>query len=167
MPVSAGPATIVTDCKLYSRPSTQSSKIMHLSAGTRVHTRLRSGGWKKIEVDPARSGWVRGYQVRAGEISPNTDTANSGGFLTGLASLSRRVSSLFSNGPDRRNTYNTATIGVRGLSEEQIRNARPDFAELGRMERFRSNDQLARGFARQGGIRARTVNHLPPSSREQ
>lgn len=163
----AEPATVITDSPLYQRPSVQSAVLRELAAGTRVETVARSGGWKQVTVNAGTSGWLRGYQVRAGEVPVSEDSAHSGGFLGGLASLSRRVSSLFS-GPDKRqNTYSTATIGVRGLSEEQIRGAQADFAELVRMEKYRSSESLARSFAHEGGIRARRIGHLPPSAKER
>jgi len=52
--------------------------------------------------------------------------------------------------------------GVRGLSEEDITQAKPDLAEVKRMERHRASSEEALAFAREAGIEARPVDYLDP-----
>ena len=84
----------------------------------------RQGGWKEIFADEkAILGWVRSYQVREGNFEPTVQTeskSDSRGFLAGLASFSRRASGFFKSSSGRTSS-GTATIGVRGLSEEEIK----------------------------------------------
>ena len=169
MPVWAEKSTVVTDTFLYSRPTTNANVIADLHAGTQVNMLLRSGGWKKIEVSEKQTGWVRSYQVRSGVVTTTgvEEGKKTGGFLSGLASLSRRASSLFSSNRKTPSYQRTATIGVRGLSEEQIKNAKPDLARLASMEGYRSSRKQAKKFARKGKLRPQKLNHMPRSGKEQ
>jgi hypothetical protein len=76
-----------------------------------------------------------------------------------LASFSRKASSFFKS--DRSATSSgTATIGVRGLSEDEIKTAQADFAEFEKMQRFASNGKRAGSFARQGKLSSTRVPHI-------
>jgi hypothetical protein len=163
----ADKATIVSDTELYQRPSVQSHVIQTLKAGTHVNTQSRQGSWKKILVGNAQTGWVRSYRVRSGTLKVSTEEQKSGGFFGGLASLSRKASGLFSSRKKEYSFQNTATIGVRGLSEEQIKNARPDFNELGRMEAFRSSRSIAINYAKRAKLSAVKINHMPETEAEK
>lgn len=165
--VLATDATIISDTALYQRPSIQSNIIQQLGAGTFVTIDSRQGGWKKISVDKTRQGWVRSYRVRSGTLKVSQQEQESGGFFSSLASLSRKASGLFSSKKKDYSFQRTATIGVRGLSEEQIKNAQPDVKELNKMETFRSNKSVASNFARQGKLAAAKINHMPKTKAEQ
>lgn len=160
-------ATIISNTALYQRPSIQSNIIRQLKAGTPVTTESRQGGWKKIAVDRSNQGWVRSYRVRTGTLKVSQKEQQSGGFFSGLASLSRKASGLFSSKKKDYSFQRTATIGVRGLSEEQIKNARPNAIELEKMETFRSNKSIARNYARTGKLAAAKINHMPKTRAEQ
>jgi hypothetical protein len=156
-------AVVVREARVHAEADAASQVVASLKAGTVVQIFSRAGGWKEIYADnPAATGWVRSYQVREGNYRPATDSdggADSRGFLSGLASLSRKASSFFSG--DRGSTSSgTATIGVRGLSEEQIRTAKPAFEELEKMDSFASGSKRARRFARQGGLEAIKVPYV-------
>lgn len=161
-------ATIISDSPLYQRPSIQSGIILQLIAGTPVDSVGRSGGWKQINLDSGESGWVRSYQVRAGIISVDNDAeAEQGGFFSGLAALSRKASGLFTRSSTGYTLPRTATIGVRGLSEEEINQAQADFKQLEKLERYRSNRKTSQKFAREGQLKAIKLAHLPKSGAEQ
>lgn len=166
--VSAETATIVTDSSLYQRPSMQAGVIRYLEAGTAVDINSRLGSWKKISINDDLSGWVRSYQVRTGDFTTIKQEQGSGGFISGLASLSRKVSGLFSNNNKKDYSFQpTATIGIRGLSEEQIKNAKADLNELKKMESFRSNKKNTRKYARKGNLKAIKIRHMPKSGAEE
>ena len=165
--VAAEAATVVSNSSLYQRPSIQSSIIQQIEAGTTANIDSRLGGWKQISVNDI-SGWVRSYQVRAGNYSHIKQEKKSGGFFSGLASLSRKASGLFtSNNKKGYSFQNTATIGVRGLSEEQIKNAKADLNELKKMDTFRSSRKNTKKYAQQGHLKAIKVSHMPKSGAEQ
>lgn len=164
----AEPATVISDSPLYQRPSIQSGVILQLEAGTTVDHIARSGGWKQINLDSGESGWVRSYQVREGTISIDSEPEQEqGGFFSSLAALSRKASGLFTRSSEGYSLPRTATIGVRGLSEEEINRAQADFEQLKKLERFRSNKKTSKKFAREGLLKAIRLAHLPKSGAEK
>lgn len=156
---------VVRIAKVYSNASSNEESIGHLAAGTSVSVFSRAGGWKEVYAEKQQIiGWVRSYQVREGysvetETGIETET-DSRGFLSGLASISRQVSGFFGNSTTTSTSSGTATIGVRGLSEEQIRNAKPDLQELKKMKGFASNESRLKTFVATGGLSAQKVKHL-------
>lgn len=154
---------VVRTANVYSAASIASERVGQIGAGARVSVFSRKGGWKEIFAEEqAIIGWVRGYQVREGELAPaaeiKTET-DSRGFLSGLASFSRKASSFFKSGSGGTSS-GTATIGVRGLSEAEIKSAVADFDELEKMKRFASNQQRMTRFQQQGKLRAHKIAHL-------
>ena len=164
IPVFAGEdAIVVRQAVVYAKASSTSARVGQIDAGSRVSVFGRKGGWKEIfSEEKAIVGWVRSYQVREGDYAPavQSDTgSDSRGFLAGLASFSRKASRFFA-GDDRGTSSGTATIGVRGLTEAEIKSAVADPAELEKMKRFTSNSKRAAGFARQGELKAQKIAHI-------
>ena len=153
---------VVRTCPLYAGPSYGSSRLGQVQAGTAVTMVTRRGGWKKVvSAAPELEGWVRGYQVRAATAMPTVKVSDSDsrGFLAGLASFSRKASSFFK--PDSYRTgSSTATIGVRGLSEAEIKAAQADFEELEKMQGFASGKERSESFAREGRLAAVQVPYI-------
>ena len=54
----------------------------------------------------------------------------------------------------------TVTTGVRGLSEEQLKNAQPDAKALQAAKRNAVTPQAAKQFATQGKLEAQSVDYL-------
>ncbi len=156
-------AVVVREAVVFSKASSASERIAEIAAGTRVNVFSRKGGWKEIfSEEQAIIGWVRGYQVREGNYGVETSShskSDSRGFLAGLASLSRRASGFFKSNSNSTSS-GTATIGVRGLSEEEIRSAQADFVELEKMKGFASNGSRASAFANKGKLKAKKVAYI-------
>ena len=150
---------------VYDKASSRSDRVGRIEAGAKVSVFERQGGWKLIFSDEkALTGWVRSYQVRSGYYTetPTLDhKTDSRGFLAGLASFSRKASSFFGGGKSNTSSQ-TATIGVRGLSEEEIRSALPDFEELNKMHQLASNAQRMSAFSRDGKLVTSQIAHLKP-----
>lgn len=156
---------IVREAAVYADASSGARQVGSVSAGTRVSIFTRKGGWQEIFAEQAELiGWVRSYQVRAGNYAPQIEAdadSDSRGFLSGLAAFSRKASRFFSPGGSNSSS-STATIGVRGLSEEEIKSAKPDLAEFEKMRGFSSNpDRMAR-FQLDGQLSVNQVKHLKP-----
>lgn len=164
LPVSANQdGVIVRSSFVYNEPSIASGSVGELVAGSRVSIFSRRGGWKEVfSEEQALVGWIRGYQVREGNFAAATSAesdSDSRGFLAGLASFSRKASGFFSGKSDRT-SEGTATIGVRGLSEDQIKSAQPDFDEFEKMQTFVSDKQRLASFASKGKLSQHEVTHL-------
>lgn len=164
VPVAANQdAVIVREAVVYAKADGGSAQVGKIAAGTRVSLFSRQGGWKEIFADEQGViGWVRSYQVREGNYAAEVKTENksdSRGFLAGLASLSRKASGFFKSS-SKATSSGTATIGVRGLSEEEIRSAQADFSELEKLKGFASNDKRASSFATEGKLKAKKVAYI-------
>lgn len=154
---------IVRISKVYISADSRSESVGRLPAGESVSVFSRKGGWKEIFSKSRNvTGWVRSYQVREGLIKAETSKSESDsrGFLAGLASFSRRATGFFGGADDAAGTDRTATIGVRGLSEQQIKSARPDIEELEKLQSFSSNKTRMKTFASKGELSSHKLRHF-------
>jgi hypothetical protein len=119
-----------------------------LPSNTRVDILERRGGWLRISAQ-GKSGWVRLHQVRAGE---GPEAKNTGG---GLAAL-KNVSQTGRSGSQGI----VATTGIRGLSAEELKSAKPNPKAVESMEASRASDSTARDFARGAGLKEKDVPFL-------
>lgn len=162
---AANEGVIVRTARVHQQANAASASVGQVSAGSRVSIFSRSGAWKEIySEEKSLLGWIRGYQVREGNFTqaPEAkDEADSRGVLGGLASFSRKASSLFNIGGGSTSS-GTATLGVRGLSEEQIKSAEPDPEQLKRLRGFASDAQRVAQFRSAGRLRSREVEYLDP-----
>ena len=169
----ASPAIVVTRTTLLAQPDFSAPVISTLKAASKVESITRRGGWKKIKVG-AKTGWVRGYQVREIELSTRritTRSSTSGGFFAALANLSRKASGLFSNLDSGGITSNaTATIGIRGrglkqnqatLNSTLFSRTEADLTALNKIKSWRSSINDAKRFAAQGKRSKQSVKQLP------
>ncbi len=155
---------IVRQATVYADASSAAQAVGIIKAGVRVSVFGRKGGWNEIYSEKkALTGWVRGYQVREGDYAAqavNTqEEEDSRGFLAGLASFSRKASGFFSQDSGATSS-GTATIGVRGLSEDEIKSAKADFSELKKMKKFASNRKRMSRFRTDGSLKSSKVPHI-------
>jgi hypothetical protein len=87
-----------------------------------------------------------------------TTTPRSGGFF---ANLARGTTGLFGRSPAPTERTATATIGIRGLSADELRSANPNPAAVQQMEAYRADTVQASSFARDAALAAQTVEYLP------
>lgn len=157
---------IVRAAALKQSPSFNSKTLRELPPGARVRLEKRNGGWQQVNILPEMTikGWVRSYQVRddieAGQ-DPLIQNKETGGVLSGLSNLSRRTSGLFGRREMEKNDGLVATIGVRGLSEEDLKNARPNPEELAKLDGYAAQTSAAEQFAARGGLKSRKIKSLP------
>lgn len=121
-------------------------------------TRLgeRQGPWVRVRTEAGATGWLHLF-----DVGPYASaSASTGG---GLASGALRgITSLFSKGgPSTATSVPTSTIGVRGLSAEDLAQAQPNPAAVARMETLRQTEGQARAFAKAAALRRAEVEPLP------
>lgn len=128
---------------LVAEPFADAKKLGDLERGAAVTILGRRGGWFEVKA-PAGRGWVRMLSVRRGQ----------GGKAPGA------TEALMSLATGRSGTGGvTATTGVRGFSEEDLRQAKPAPEEVKLM------DGLARGvdsraFTTAGGLSPQDLPYL-------
>jgi hypothetical protein len=161
---------IVRQAPVHADASSLSNRVGQLAAGSRVKIFGRNGGWKEVFSEQTEIvGWVRSYQVREGDYTEpaviEEAEEDSRGFLAGLASLSRKASRFFSS-DSRSTSAGTATIGVRGLSEAELKSAKPDLDELAKMQQYASNQSRMKQFKQNGHLNINDVKHIDPSAKQ-
>lgn len=133
---------------LMATPYSDAKQVGQLPANTTVTILERHGGWMRISAQ-GKSGWARLYQIRAGE---GPEAKNTGGGLKALKNVSQTGRS-GSQGI-------VATTGIRGLSAEELKSAKPNPKAVESMEANRANDTSARDFARSAGLKDKDVPFL-------
>lgn|GEM_PF-3864191 len=169
--VEARNGTIRATAKLKKFPRVNARTIRVLAGATRVRVVGRLGAWYRVTVGNSE-GWVRYSMVRLGPVAANPAAASLAkpaekrgggifsGFARGLTGLVNRFSKQQAPRPEA-----TVTIGIRGLSSGDLRTARPNPAELRKLDSFAAGDSEARRFARQAQLATRRIAYLPGPQR--
>jgi hypothetical protein len=140
----AEPATVIRATELKQSPATDAAAVATLAESTRVDALERKGGWTRVKAEGRAEGWVRMLALRY---------AGTGEAKQGDAGISQAL-----------NVARTGTsgaqvaTGVRGLDAEQLANARPNPAELRKMESYSASRDSADGFAAKGRLSAQRVD---------
>lgn len=112
-----------------------------------VEVLSRHGGWVNISSSKGK-GWVRMVSLR----SDSTAKKRGDSGLQSLINVGRSGSSGI-----------TVATGVRGLSEEDLRNAHPNPVELEKLQKFAASKAKAEKFAHDAKLKARPLDYLPSS----
>lgn len=143
----AAPGVMLKDEPMLASASATAAPLLKLAKGEAVEILGRQGGWSQVRGQ-GKTGWVRLLSVRGGATS-QTDVA---GELTGVLSL----------GATRRDPNKVVAVaGVRGLSEEELKQARYDERALRQMEGYVASGQEAARFAAEAGLVKRELAYLP------
>jgi hypothetical protein len=150
-PALAGEAGYLTrEVELKAAPSQSAGAVGKLAKHTKVEVLAEQRSWAQVKAGET-TGWMLSFYVMKGEPAPPV-------------SWGRRLSSAWSFGSDRK-VNTSATIGVRGLDEEDLMSAQFDELELKRLEGLSLAPSEAERFAGQGGLRPQRVDYLatPPA----
>jgi hypothetical protein len=113
----------------------------------------RQGPWMRVTTAAGQTGWVHMFDVGAPAAASSAGSTASG-MLRGLTSFLNR-------GNTQTTTTATATVGIRGMSSEDIANAQPNLSALKQAEALRADAAQARKFADESQLAVRTVDPLP------
>ena len=131
--------TLTGPAELRSTPFADGKVLKTLPKGTSVEVIKRVGGWYQVKATGA-DGWVRMWLLRFSTQA------------TGKDALKQNVAVLQSGRSG--STYGTATTGVRGLSEEDLKNAKPNPQAVAALEQLAVTPDDARKFAKKGSLKA-------------
>jgi hypothetical protein len=134
------------------KPFLDATTLTTLPEKTTVEILTRQGAWMQIKAAEVKQGWIRMLSVRLG--SP--DQKPQGGSLLSALSIGSRP---------RPSTNSTVTTGVRGFSEEDLANAKPNAAEVEKMKSFASTTEEATKIAESGKLAARAVAYFDESGK--
>jgi hypothetical protein len=141
----AEPATVIRATEMKQQPATDAAAAGQLAENAKVDALERRGGWTRVKAGGGAEGWVRMLALRyagAGEAKQGD---------SGVAQLLNVA---------RSGTSGTqVTTGVRGLDADQLANARPNAAELRKMEGYAARRDGAESFAAKGNLSAQRVDY--------
>ena len=130
------------------KPFLDADTLATLPEKTTVEILTRQGAWMQIKTADAKQGWIRMLSVRLG--SPDQKPQSGGSLLSALGIGSR----------PRPATTATVTTGVRGFSEEDLANAKPDAAEVEKMKSYAATSEQAAKLAENGKLAAKPVAYF-------
>jgi hypothetical protein len=136
-------AYTVRSTEIKQQPFSDAASIGTLGEKASVRILLRQGGWMKISSAQG-DGWVKMLNLRSSSIKQGDS-----GFQ-----------SLFNLGRSRSSGITVAT-GVRGLSEEDLKNAQPNPAEFAKLKNYAVDKPQAEKFARSGKLNAQSLDYIP------
>lgn len=141
--------------ELREAPAETARSLAPLAVQTAI-TRLpaRQGAWIQVRTAAGTTGWVHMFDVGT-TAAPAASSNIATGALRGLSNFFNRGSA------QSANTTATSTVGIRGLTGEDIANAQPNLSALTQVEGLRQDATQARRFAAGAQLTARTVEPLP------
>ncbi len=145
LPETAASGTVLRTEQLYSEPASTSKVTATVAKGASVGILARQGGWLRVKAGGA-TGWIRLLSVRAG-------TGGLGG-----AGIGDVVGAATTRSDPTRVV---AVAGLRGLNEEDLKQAKFNADELARMEALSVTPAQARSFAGESGLTVAKVPDLP------
>jgi hypothetical protein len=139
---AAEPVTLVRESALRAEPSLFAATVATVGKGVTGESVGKSGIWINVKTAEG-SGWVFTFNLRHG----GERTAGSGGDAGSFVSA-------------RPRTQVVSTIGIRGLSEEDLQNAAFDRAEMQRLEAFSATRLEAERHAHSVGLQPAQIEEL-------
>lgn len=135
-----------------------SAKVIQvLAERTPVRVIVRQGAWQQVRVG-ANTGWVRMMHLRGGSsIVAEQDSSSSSGLL---AAFTRLLSSSADRPRATTQRAQSATVGIRGFSKEDVERAELNPAELEKLKRFQASDADANRLANSGRLAFRSIAYL-------
>jgi hypothetical protein len=141
---AAGTAYTIRPTELKAKPYTDADTLTTLPPQTRVEVLARQAGWTQVK-STSFSGWVKMLSL---QLESNVQRRGDNGLrsLFNVASTGRSSS--------------TVTTGIRGLSEEQLKNTKPNPQALQAVKRYAVSREAAQRYAADGKLHAQSVDYL-------
>jgi SH3 domain-containing protein len=147
VPAAAQQVTLERDSPLYSEPSLDSAPVTQLKQGSSGEVLgKQGGGWLNLKT-PGGTGWLFTFNVRFPSQKPEGGDAGSGSALGQVF------------GP-RRSASVTSTIGVRGLEEEDLKQASFNAGQMKQLDDYAVSKRAAEQGARAAGLAPAKVDYL-------
>jgi len=148
---AAETGTALKTDEIKAEPFRDAKSIGSIAKGDAVEIVAKKSGWLQIKVH-GKQGWVRMLSVRRGEAGKQ-DAAKEAGSIAGLATGRTGTGQVVS------------TTGVRGLGEEDLKEAKYSEEEIRRAESYRVSAQAAQKFAQAGKLTPQQMAFLPEPKR--
>jgi len=141
----AEPASVIRATEMKQQPASDAPATGQLAENAKVEALERQGGWTRVRSAGGAEGWVRMLALRY---------EGAGAARQGDSGITQAINVA------RTGTSGTqVTTGVRGLDADQLANAKPNTAELKKLERYSAGKDAAAAFAERGPLRAQQVSY--------
>jgi hypothetical protein len=137
--------TLERDTPLYSEPRLESAQVAQLRQGAAGEVVGKQGVWLNLKT-PAGSGWLFSFNVRF--QSEGSEGSSGSGSALGRLFAPRRTVSV------------TSTIGVRGIEEEDLKQASFDAEQIKLLDGYAATKDAAAKTARGAGLSRVKVDYL-------
>lgn len=138
---------VLKDDVLRIEPFADAKTVGNVVKGAQVSIVKKTGGWYQVKAGKTQ-GWVRMLSIRRGEAT-KVDVGKEVGGLAALSSGRAGTGQIVS------------TTGVRGLSEEELKGAKFNEAQLMKAQSFAASQGDAQDFAAKGKLKGRKFDYLP------
>ena len=147
---AAEEAYTLRQTELKAKPYSDAQTLLTLPEHSKVEVLQRRASWTQVKSGQS-TGWVKmlSLQLVRGTTQRRADN--------GLRSLFNVAQTGRGGG--------TVTTGVRGLSEEDLKNAKPNPQELEEAKLYAASKAEAKRFAMAGKLKAQQVDYLPGGER--
>lgn len=132
-----------------AEPYNDAKKTGNFARGEKLEIISKKGAWLKVKT-AKNSGWIRLLSVKRGASGGGNQIAGVLAVASGRAGTGQVV----------------ATTGVRGLNEEELKNAKYNEAEVKKLESYTQTAQQGQQFAKSGNLNAIKFDYLPESQKE-
>ena len=138
-------AYTVRSTEIKKLPYSDAATVGKLDEKASVSVMSRQGGWVKISSDKG-NGWVRMLSLRGDSTARKPGDSG----LQSLINVGRSGSSGIA-----------MTTGVRGLTEEDLKNAQPNPEQFEKLQKNAVNKANAEKFARDAKLKSQQLDYLP------
>ncbi len=147
-------AQVVSSVDLKKEPYSDASTALKLPANALVTVLKRQGAWVNVKPATGDQGWLKMSAIKLTDGKTSADgkkSTNGLGTLFDLGKKSRSASSGVA-----------VTTGIRGMSEEELRNASPNPAAVSKMDSFAASTADGQSFAAQKQLKNQRIDYLKP-----
>jgi uncharacterized protein YgiM (DUF1202 family) len=135
------------DDQIRAEPYSDAKIAGSITRNQKVEILSRQGAWLNIQAGNSK-GWVRLLSVKRGTAAAGTSTSDVLNLASGRSGTGQVV----------------ATTGVRGLSEQDLKTAKFDEAQVKALEGYTQSAAQGSKFAGAAGLKAAKLEYLPAPS---
>jgi hypothetical protein len=143
---AAQQVTLERDSPLFAEPRLDAAQVAQLKLGATGEVIGKQGAWLNLKT-PAGSGWLFSFNVRFPSAQAGTGDSGAG----------QTAGRLF--GP-RRSVSVTSTVGIRGIEEEDLKQASFNAGQMKLLDGYVATKEAAERGARATGLKPATVEYM-------
>ncbi|MDX8379285.1 MAG: SH3 domain-containing protein [Gallionella sp.] len=146
-------AYTVRPTEVKAKPFSDAKTLLKLAEHDKVEIMKRHASWMRVKTNKT-TGWVKMLNLRLSSAEAPKKSSDNG------------LAALFNIAITGKSGSNVVT-GVRGLSEENLKNAQPNPKALKTMRGYAVSAKTALRFAAKGHLKKQSMAYLPLSDKKE